>query len=197
MLEHANCPIGPPGGPEPALVTRARAGDREAFAALYREHHRLVYRYLFFRTQNRHLAEDLAQEVFIRALRRIGSFAWQGSAFAAWLLTIARNLHLDDARHSRSRLETLVAEFEDAGEGDRSAESTALRELEAIEAHETVRTALRTLNPYQRHCVELRFIYGLSTEETAHEMGRTVDAVKTLTFRAMQRLRSTVVTVAA
>ncbi|WP_405997966.1 sigma-70 family RNA polymerase sigma factor [Streptomyces sp. NBC_00829] len=196
MPEQANRPIGPPGGPEPALVARARAGDREAFAALYREHHRLVYRFLFFRTRNRHLAEDLTQEVFVRALRRMSSFAWQGSEFAAWLLTIARNLHLDDTRHSRTRLETLVAEFQETGLCDRSAESSALRRLEAIDAHEAVRSALRTLNPYQRHCVELRFINGLSAEETAHEMGRSVAAVKTLTFRAMQRLRSHAVRVA-
>jgi RNA polymerase sigma-70 factor (ECF subfamily) len=194
----ANRRIGPPTGPEPALISRARAGDREAFAALYNDNRRFVYRYLVFRTRNRHLAEDLTQEVFVRALRRIGTYTWQGADFAAWLLTIARNLHLDEVKLSRTRQETLVAEFwDDDGTTDRSAESAVLHALEAIEAREAVRSALDALNPNQRHCLELRFLGELSPADTARVMGRTTGAVKTLTFRAMQKLRATVEEVAA
>ncbi|GGX78213.1 RNA polymerase sigma factor [Streptomyces fructofermentans] len=172
------------------LVDRARAGDREAFAALYVDHQRFVYRYLLFRTRNRHLAEDLTQEVFVRALRHIDSFTWQGSAFTAWLLTIARNLHLDEVKTKRSRVETLVSELRDSDAHDRSAEFAALRALEAVETHEAVWNALHTLNAHQRQCMELRFIGEMSPEETACAMGRTVGAVKALTFRAMQKLRT-------
>ncbi|MBD9735213.1 sigma-70 family RNA polymerase sigma factor [Streptomyces sp. NPDC012461] len=175
--------------PEPAWLARARTGDREAFAHLYREHYAFVYRYLLCRTRDRHLAEDLTQEVFARALRGIGGFAWRGTDPVAWLTTIARNLHLDEVGRSRTRWETLVPEFGDPEQPGPGTESLVLRELDAVEAGETVRRALRTLAPPQRHCVELRFLGGLSAEETAHAMGRTVGAVKALTHRAMHKLR--------
>ncbi|MEW2049738.1 sigma-70 family RNA polymerase sigma factor [Streptomyces sp. NPDC005476] len=178
-----------PAGPEPELVARARNGDREAFAALYDEHYRVVYRFLLIRTRNRHLAEDLTQEVFTRALRRIDAYTWQGRAFAAWLITIAKNLHLDELSCGRTRLETPVGEIRDPQEHGRGADALALRELEAVEAHETLRTVLHTLNAHQRHCVELRYLDELTAEETALAMGRSVGAVKTLTYRALQKLR--------
>ncbi|MBQ1094192.1 sigma-70 family RNA polymerase sigma factor [Streptomyces sp. B93] len=178
-----------PEHPEPVVITRARTGDREAFALLYREHHRVVHRYLAVRTRDRHLADDLAQDVFVRALRGIDGFAWQGKEFSAWLLTIARNLYLDEMGRSRSRLETPVAEFRDAEQPHCSTELLALRELEAVENRETVQDVLRVLNPPERHCLELRFFDGLSAEETAHAMGRSVGAVRALTHRAVRRLR--------
>ncbi|MFJ3666739.1 RNA polymerase sigma factor [Streptomyces sp. NPDC090106] len=178
-----------PAGPEPELVTRARGGDREAFAALYFEHYRVVYAYLLVRTRNRHLAEDLTQEAFIRALRRIDAFTWQGTAFAAWLTTIAKNLWLDELGRGRTRLETPVAEFDDPRDARRGTGALVANELEAVETHETVHAALHCLNAPQRHCVELRYLSQLSPEETALAMGRTVGAVRALTYRALQKLR--------
>ncbi|MFF5594454.1 RNA polymerase sigma factor [Streptomyces althioticus] len=64
-----------PNASEPAWLTRARTGDPEAFAFLYREYRGTVYGYLLARTRDRHLAEDLTQEVFARALRNISGFA--------------------------------------------------------------------------------------------------------------------------
>jgi len=187
-----SAPLRPPTVPddrEPELVVRARDGDREAFAALYHEHVRLVYGFLLARTRDRHLAEDLTQEVFVRALRHIGTYSWQGRAFGAWLTAIARNLFLDEIGRGRSRRETPVAEPEAPGQPGQGTESPVLRAYEAVEAHETVRTALRALNPYQRHCVQLRYLDELTAEETALAMGRSVGAVKTLTHRAMRKLR--------
>ncbi|MEU9733964.1 sigma-70 family RNA polymerase sigma factor [Streptomyces sp. NPDC048002] len=188
MSQPDNVTAAPP-GPEPELVARARTGDREAFAALYYEHYRAVYTFLLVRTRNRHLAEDLTQEAFIRALRRIEDFTWQGTAFTAWLKTIAKNLWLDELGRGRVRLETPVAQFDDIREAARATEPLAPRELEAIEAHETVRAALHALNARERHCVELRYLNELTPQETALAMGRSVGAVKTLTYRALQKLR--------
>ncbi|MFJ8633049.1 RNA polymerase sigma factor [Streptomyces sp. NPDC093568] len=181
-----------PGDLEPDLVARARRGDREAFADLYHQHYRMVYGFLLVRTHNRHLAEDLTQEVFTRALRHIDAFTWQGTAFAAWLTTIAKNLYLDELGRGRTRWETLVAEFDHPGEAGRDTEAFALRALEAVETHQTVRAALHTLNAQQRHCVELRFLDELTPQETALAMGRSVGAVKTLTYRALRKLRGPV-----
>ncbi|MEU1266886.1 sigma-70 family RNA polymerase sigma factor [Streptomyces cellulosae] len=174
---------------EPAWLARARTGDPEAFAFLYREYRGTVYGYLLARTRDRHLAEDLTQEVFARALRNISGFAWRGTDPAAWLTTIARNIHLDELGRSRHRREMLVAEFGDPGQPGPEPETLVLRDLDAADARETVHRALSVLAPSQRAAVELRFLGGLSIEQTAHTMGRTVGAVKALTHRAMCRLR--------
>src|SRR5690606_40810736 len=110
------------------------------------------------------------QEVFARALRGIGGFAWRGTDPLAWPTTIARNLHLDEVGRSRTRWETLVPEFGDPEQPGPGTESLVLRELDAVEAGETVRRALRTLAPPQRHCVELRFLGGLRSEEHTSEL---------------------------
>ncbi|MGW7085058.1 sigma-70 family RNA polymerase sigma factor [Streptomyces sp. NPDC054871] len=178
----------PGGGAEPELVTRARAGDREAFATLYNDHHEFVFCYVLARVRDRHLAEDLTQEVFLRAPARVGTFTWQGRDFGAWLVTIAKNLHLDHAKSSRVRREVPVGEMPDSDETDRSAETVALRELEIVESSDALHCALYLLNPYQRECVQLRFLDELSVEETAAAMGRKVGAVKTLQYRAMRKL---------
>ncbi|MGW2831608.1 RNA polymerase sigma factor [Streptomyces sp. NPDC001286] len=177
---------------EPASLTRARSGDPEAFAVLYRRHHLLVYRYLLHRSHDRHLAEDLTQEVFLRAWRGIGSFVWQGTDLSAWLMTIARNLYLDEMTRSRTRRETAVAEPERTAAHGTAYDTPALRALDAVEARETLRRALRTLNPQQRHCIDLRYFGELTPEETARTMGRTTGAVKGLTHRALRQLRGTV-----
>ena len=73
-------PAGPPADMErvAALVELAQGGDADAFGLLYERYVDLVYRYIYVRVGSRHLAEDLTSETFIRALRRIDSFSWQG-----------------------------------------------------------------------------------------------------------------------
>lgn len=192
MSSQANAKISPSGGPATAaLVARAAAGDRDAFATLYNEHHSEVYRYLHYRTRNRDLAEDLAQETFVRALRGIGTFAERSSTggFAGWLCVIARNLHLDHCKAARTRLEISSSDFFEADDRLDSAEVGALRKLEAVEATETIAVAMRALNPHQRECIELRFLEELTAPETAARMGKGVGAVKTLTFRSMRLMQ--------
>lgn len=173
-----------------ALVARAKAGDRDAFARLYVAHYDEVYRFLLYRTRSKHLAEDLTQDVFVRALRRMETFRpLPEGTFVGWLMTIARNILIDHFKSGRSRLEVLADEFFDADELLDSAESDALRELEAIEAAETVAMAMTRLNDNQRRCLQLRFFEDLSIGETAERMGKNHGAVKTLTFRAVQSMQ--------
>ncbi|MGW4874337.1 sigma factor, partial [Streptomyces chartreusis] len=74
------------------LVERAQAGEADAFGRLYDQYSDTVYRYIYYRVGGKATAEDLTSETFLRALRRIGTFTWQGRDFGAWLVTIARNL---------------------------------------------------------------------------------------------------------
>ncbi|MFB6771099.1 RNA polymerase sigma factor [Streptomyces sp. NPDC056337] len=190
MSPQANPKISPPGGVNSELVARAVAGDREAFAALYNAHKVEVLRYLTRRTGNRHLAEDLTQDVFLRALRRIDTFIPRNaSSFVAWLLTIARNIHLDHVKLHRVQKEVLVDEISDEA-ADPSAELSAMRGLDVVEAAATVTAALAVLTPLQRECVRLRFFAELSGPETAARMGKGLPAVKTLQFRALRQMQA-------
>ncbi|MFI9720219.1 ECF subfamily RNA polymerase sigma factor, BldN family [Streptomyces sp. NPDC052396] len=166
------------------LVERAQAGEAEAFGRLYDQYADTVYRYIYYRVGGRATAEDLTSETFLRALRRIGTFTWQGRDFGAWLVTIARNLVADHFKSSRFRLEVTTGEMLDANEVERSPEESVLESL----SNAALLEAVRKLNPQQQECVTLRFLQGLSVAETARVMGKNEGAIKTLQYRAVRTL---------
>lgn len=111
------------------LVERAQAGEADAFGRLYDQYSDTVYRYIYYRVGGKATAEDLTSETFLRALRRISTFTWQGRDFGAWLVTIARNLVADHFKSSRFRLEVTTGEMLDANEVERSPEDSVLESL--------------------------------------------------------------------
>ncbi|MEU8920802.1 ECF subfamily RNA polymerase sigma factor, BldN family [Kitasatospora sp. NPDC048545] len=166
------------------LVEQAQAGESEAFGRLYDHYADTVYRYIYYRVGSRATAEDLTSETFLRALRRIGTFTWQGRDFGAWLVTIARNLVADHFKSSRFRLEVTTGEMLDSNECERSPEESVLESL----SNAALLDAVRRLNPQQQECVTLRFLQGLSVAETARIMGKNEGAIKTLQYRAVRTL---------
>ncbi|MFF3288424.1 ECF subfamily RNA polymerase sigma factor, BldN family [Streptomyces sp. NPDC003023] len=166
------------------LVERAQAGEAEAFGRLYDQYSDTVYRYIYYRVGGKATAEDLTSETFLRALRRISTFTWQGRDFGAWLVTIARNLVADHFKSSRFRLEVTTGEMLDANEVERSPEDSVLESL----SNAALLEAVRRLNPQQQECVTLRFLQGLSVAETARAMGKNEGAIKTLQYRAVRTL---------
>lgn len=166
------------------LVERAQAGEAEAFGRLYDQYSDTVYRYIYYRVGGKATAEDLTSETFLRALRRISTFTWQGRDFGAWLVTIARNLVADHFKSSRFRLEVTTGEMLDANEVERSPEDSVLESL----SNAALLQAVRRLNPQQQECVTLRFLQGLSVAETARVMGKNEGAIKTLQYRAVRTL---------
>ncbi|MFE1954536.1 MULTISPECIES: ECF subfamily RNA polymerase sigma factor, BldN family [Streptomyces] len=166
------------------LVERAQAGEADAFGRLYDQYSDTVYRYIYYRVGGKATAEDLTSETFLRALRRIGTFTWQGRDFGAWLVTIARNLVADHFKSSRFRLEVTTGEMLDANEVERSPEDSVLESL----SNAALLDAVRRLNPQQQECVTLRFLQGLSVAETARVMGKNEGAIKTLQYRAVRTL---------
>ena len=166
------------------LVARAQGGDADAFGQLYDRYVDLVYRYVYYRVGSKALAEDLVSETFLRALRRISSFTWQGRDFAAWLITIARNLIADHYKSGRFRLEVATADMLDA---DRATEGPESEVLDAI-TNASLLDAVKQLNSEQQECVVLRFLQGMSVTETALAMGKTEGAIKALQYRAVRTL---------
>jgi RNA polymerase sigma-70 factor, ECF subfamily len=167
-----------------ALVIAAQGGDMNAFGELFDRYYDVVFRFVLFRTGDRSLAEDIAQETFVRTLRRITSVSYQGRDIGAWFVTIARNLIFDHVKSSRYRLEQTTGEMVDLSPGTGGPEQEVLDGA----THDELLTCVHMLNPDQQECIQLRFLQGLSVAETARIMDRNEGAVKALQHRAVRRL---------
>ena len=169
-----------------AAVRAAQTGDGEAFGTLYDAYVDLVHRYIAYRVNNHALAEDLTSETFLRALRRISTFTWQGRDFGAWLVTIARNLIADHYKSSRYKLEHSTPDLIEAGAD--GLEDGPENEVLAGITYAVLRKAVRQLGHEQQECIVLRFLQGLSVAETAAILGKNEGAVKALQYRAVKAL---------
>jgi RNA polymerase sigma-70 factor (ECF subfamily) len=171
-----------------ALVERAQAGESEAFGLIYDRYVDTVFRFVYFRVGNRQLAEDLTSDTFLRALKRIGSFTWQGRDLGAWLVTIARNLVADHFKSGRYRLEVTTGDVLDADREDRGPEGSPEAAVVDHITNVALLTAVKQLNPEQQECIVLRFLQGFSVAETAQTMGKNEGAIKALQYRAVRAL---------
>jgi len=168
------------------IVRRAQGGDSNAFGELYDRYVDVVYRYIHYRVSSTALAEDLTSETFLRALRRITSYTWQGRDFGAWLVTIARNLIADHYKSGRYRMEVATSDLVEAG-ADRSEEGPEGEVLAGL-TNEVLLDAVKQLNSEQQECIALRFLQGMSVAETAQIMGKNEGAIKALQYRAVKSL---------
>lgn len=175
-----------------ALVQAAQAGDAQAFGQIYRRYADTVFRFVYFRTTNRQLAEDLTSETFLRALKRIDSFTWQGRDIGAWFSTIARNLLADHYKSCWYQRSIPSADFSGTDRADAdplaNPEQATLDHLAAVELSGTIAAAMAELSEHQRRCLELRFMRGMSIADTAAELGINEGAAKALQFRATRTL---------
>jgi len=171
-----------------ALVERAQAGEAAAFGLIYDRYVDTVFRFVYFRVGNRQLAEDLTSDTFLRALKRIGSFTWQGRDLGAWLVTIARNLVADHFKSGRYRLEVTTGDVLDADREDRGPEGSPEAAVVDHITNVALLTAVKQLNPEQQECIVLRFLQGFSVAETAQTMGKNEGAIKALQYRAVRAL---------
>jgi RNA polymerase sigma-70 factor (ECF subfamily) len=165
---------------EGELVRRASAGDAQAFGELYERHLTRIYRYVFYKVGNAAEAEDLTEQVFIKAWEAIGRYRDQGVPFAAWLFRLAHNQVID---YQRTRKETAIL--------DEIMESTGPSPDDVAAARlgiQDLRCALAKLTPEQQQVVILRFVHGMSHAEVATIMGKNEGAVRALQHRALQAL---------
>jgi len=167
-----------------ALVRAAQQGDGEAFGKLYDQYVDSVFRFVYYRVNDRALAEDFTSETFLRALRRISTISYQGRDIGAWFITIARNIIFDHAKSARYRLELTTGEVIESKEVDAGPELAVLANLTNARLLE----AVNSLGEEQKECIVLRFLNGLSVAETASVMGKNDGAIKALQHRAVKRL---------
>lgn len=167
----------------PEITERLRAGDRDAFTAVYDAYIRPIYRFIYYRTHHRQTAEDLTGQTFLKAWRHIRSFDPKKGSVGSWLYRIARNTVTDHYRGS-GPLTVDIADVWDISDRQDVARDASVRlELERV-GHQ-----LAGLTPEQREIVLLRVWDGLSHREIAELLGKSEASCKMLFSRTLATLR--------
>lgn len=171
---------------EEQLLDAAVAYDERALAELYDRYEARIYHYVYRRTGDESLAEDLTAQVFIKMLQAIrDQRAWH-SSFSGWLYRIAHNIVIDFYRQRDRYTQIGLDDSPDiVAEHDNPALSAETR-LTA----DKVRVAMRQLTDEQSEVLSLRFLEGYSIFEVAVMMNKTEGAIKALQYRAVATLRN-------
>jgi RNA polymerase sigma-70 factor (ECF subfamily) len=165
---------------EDSLVRRAQQGDRPAFAVLVERYWDRLYRWLFHLTRDRHTAEDLAQEAFLKALANLGRFQ-AGTNFGAWLFRIGHNAFANQCRSPARRRESLPDDLPGRAAGP----------VEEAVSRETLTGLARAVNRIPtdfRAALLLRVEEGLSFRQIAEVLNLTEETARWRVFKARQRL---------
>ena len=168
---------------EEQLVQRAINGDRNAFTQIYDMHFDRIYRYIYIRLHSQAEAEDLTQDVFIKAYEGINAYKWRDLPFTAWLFKIAHNRVVDHVRKTSREKRASLDEAGAITSGDPV--SISEQNFEILQ----LKDALAKLPEAQREVATLRFISELSIQEVAHTLGKSEGTVKALQFNAVASLR--------
>jgi RNA polymerase sigma-70 factor, ECF subfamily len=168
-----------------ALVDRVvQNHDAEAFGALYDRFVERVYRYLYFRSGSHPEAEDLTEQVFLKAWEAIGRYRWQGRPFLAWLYRLAHNAHIDHVRSTKP-----TTSLTDDQRPFQVASSAAAVELDRALDADVLAEALCQLTLEQQQVIVMKFIEGHDNEHIAQTMDKREGAIRALQMRALISLR--------
>jgi RNA polymerase sigma factor (sigma-70 family) len=168
-----------------ALVNRSRGGDRQAFEELIRRTGKLVFARLYLETGNTHEAEDLTQETFLAAFRKIGQLS-DAKTFSAWLLSIAHSVLIDASRR-RSRLKRRLPTWGGSNQADAS--PTPLQSAQRNDECQQVLSVLRSLPQEYQQPLMLRYLSGADYETIGRELGLSNGSLRGLLHRGLAMLR--------
>ena len=165
------------------LIQKSISGDAGAFGKLYDMYVDRVYRHLYYRVGNVADAEDLTQQVFLKAWQAIDRYKKTASPFLAWLMTISHNLVVDFYRTKKDKT-YLDAELT-ADDSASSPEQIA----EARFQQQQLRRAILQLRSNEQQVIMMRFVVGFSYAEVASSLGKSEGAVRVILHRALVALR--------
>lgn len=161
----------------------ARARHEAELAGLYEEYYDRIARYACVHIGDMSDAEDIAGEVFLKALKSLDAYQERGIPMQAWLFKIAHNMVVD---YLRKKVKVKIQPLEESGlGGDDDPETVAETAIEL----QRVTTAMQKLSPDQRQVIGLRFMGGLPSKEVARVMGKTDGAVREMQRAAIEKLR--------
>ncbi len=167
---------------ENILIRQAVSGDGAAFATLYEMHADRVYRHVHFQIPDGHDAEDITQEVFIKAWKSLPRYKPTGAPFLSWLIVIARNAIVDHFRSKKNLRELDVSNEPPSGSDPVSSVETEFGKAE-------VRQAVMRLRGHRRTVVLMHFIDGFSYEEIGKALGKSEGTVRVIQHRALKEMR--------
>jgi RNA polymerase sigma-70 factor, ECF subfamily len=166
------------------LVERAQQGDRAALEELYLIHFDRIYSYLHMSVGNKHDAEDLTTQTFLKMLESIKRFRWQSAPFSAWLFRIAHNLAMDHFR-ARRRWQPEAEVPEPPGSEEPSAELEAMQTF----GRQSMMELIDKLSPEQQQVLTLKFVFNFPNADVATILEKTEGAIKSLQHRALASLQ--------
>ncbi|HVA97139.1 MAG TPA: RNA polymerase sigma factor [Candidatus Acidoferrales bacterium] len=163
-------------------IKRAQNGDKDAYGELYKQYYSRIYRYCRINLYNRPVADDVCQEVFIRAWKALPKFSLKdGGTFQAFLFRIARNLIID---LSRKKKEVSLEQVEEI-----SKEENLIEGISKREDIERVRNALSKLADIDRQIIILRYFEDMSHSDIAKIIKIREGALRVRTIRLLKKLR--------
>lgn len=169
---------------EASLIGRARSGDEQAFGEIYDAYAQRIFAYIMVKVRHPQQAEDILQEVFLKAWRALGGF--EGARLAPWLYRIATNAVTDHFRKLKSRpTETELDQGLAVAAMGRAPQDEVDVGLDAVR----LKGALVQLPEAYQQVLQLRFVGSLSVREAAATLGRSELAVRLLQYRALGKLK--------
>ena len=163
------------------LVEKAAGGNFGAFGELYSIYLYRIYRYVFYQIKDRMTAEDITEEVFIKAWKAIGSCKGKEKTFSSWLYRIAHNHLINTLR--------CMKKFTSIEENNLIEITDPKQEIEANTEYQDLLEMITRLPKNQKQVVILKFIEGLDNREIGQIMGRNEGAIRVLQMRALSTLR--------
>lgn len=165
------------------LVKNAVGGDAEVFGTLYDMYVERVYRHIFYRVGIVEDAEDLTQQVFMKAWKAIGRYKKTSSPFLAWLMRISHNLVTDFYRSKKDKvyLDTELAAYDPDSSPERVAEVNF--------DQQRLRKAILQLPGEQQQVIMMSFIEGFTYAEIASSMGKSEGGIRVIQHRALKKMR--------
>jgi RNA polymerase sigma-70 factor (ECF subfamily) len=167
------------------VLVRAIAGDKEAFGFLYERYVNRIYTYIYYRTGNKHDAEDLTARVFYRAIEHIGRYHQRGVPFSAWLYRIAHNLVANWHRDRQRRQEVPIDDVVNLQAKLDPPEVAMLNRMDV----ERMMRVIQSLSQERQELIILKFVQELSNAEIGRIMQRSEGAIKSLYHRTLLSLR--------
>ncbi len=170
---------------EKQLIEQAQNGSKEAFAQLYREYVQQIHRYIYYRTRDQQLAEDLTADVFTKVIEGLPSYVDKGKPFISWIYRIAHARVVDHYRRQDRR--PTATNVDDA-----NLSITPDMDADLVKSHASaaLMKGIESLTADQQQVIILRFIEGLPIEAVAEQLGKKGNAIKALQFRAVRSLAS-------
>src|ERR1041385_8237851 len=166
------------------LVERGQQGDRDALEELYLIPLDPIYSYLHMSVGNRHDAEDLTTQTFLKMLESLPKFRFRAAPFSAWLFRIAHNLAMDHFRAAR-RWQPEEEVPEPIGSEELSAEDEAMHSI----GRQSMLELIEKLSPEQQQVLTLKFVFNFANADVAKILDKTEGAIKSLQHRALASLQ--------